>query len=249
MPIIQNGTELKRMYLPGTSGNPEIGQAYMWNGSGWDLVFEAFEPYEFFSDFNNIGTGRLTVIDPNNWLDVPSGSVYPVVSTAVAGAIRAANVTADGIYTTTGAHKTPCRSDNFEVTVTLAEAWTAYTSAIVVGSNAAMTDMTFLQMTTDTNAKGLFTMKAGTVATSVAHSGSGASGDQFTLRKTVVGNSAVYAGFKNGVQFVEHVDPAGNLPVTSEAHRYAGFVFTFRRAFFTNYYSVAFTDFRVRDLP
>lgn len=226
-------------------GAEEIDKAYVWNGTGWDVVFESFTPYDFYTSFD-LPAGRLITVDPNNWYDSPASSIVPTVQAG--GSVRTNSTGTDGTYSTWCVHSTPANSDNFEVEIRLAEGWNGYVSGLLVGSNAAMTQYGLLQFTTASGGQGVFMAKDGAYPASTTYSGiSGASNDIFTLRKTVANNVATYRGFKNGVQFVQHVDN-GVLPAAAASHRYGGMLFTFRRAFFTNYFSAAFADFRIRDI-
>lgn len=227
-------------------GAEEIDKAYVWNGTGWDLVFESFVPYEFYTNFDSLSAGRLITVQPNTWYDSPANSIVPTVQSG--GTVRTNSTTTDGTYSTWCVHSTPANSDNFEVEVRMAEGWNGWVSGLLVGSNQAMTDFALLQFTTASGGQAAFVSQNLGFQGSTSYSGvTGASNDLFTFRKTVVSGVATYRGFKNGVQFVQHVD-TGVLPANSAAHRYGGMCFTFRRATFTNAFSPAFTDFRIRDI-
>lgn len=248
MPIFQNNTEIKQMILPqvGGSGGDEIDKAYMWNGSGWDLVFEAFQPYSFYHNFDGLPTGRLTTSDYGKWLDSPAGSVYPYVS---GGMVRTNSTGTDGTYSTWCIHSTPTRSDNFEVTITMDSGANNLSCGIIVGSEVTMRDFAMVQFNSDAAAKGIFLFKNEAAAASHAYGSETApAGAVMTLRKTVVNGVGHYTLLKNGVEVSTYADTGGVLPASSEGHRYGGMMFSFRRSAFQNYYSAGFTDFRVTDL-
>jgi len=252
MPIFQNGTEIKQMILPqiGGSGGDEIDKAYMWNGQGWDLVFESFTPYSFYHNFDGLPTGRLITSDYGKWLDSPAPSNdTPVVPYATGGIVRASSTGQDGFFSTWCIHSTPTNSDNFEVSITMDTGANAYSCGVIVGSEVTMKDFAMVQFSSEANAKGIFLFKNASAAASHAYGSETApAGAVMTLRKTVANDVATYTFLKNGNVVSSYTDTAKVLPASSAGHRYAGMMFTFRRNFFTNYYSAGFTDFRVTDI-
>lgn len=227
----------------------KLKEVWIWDTatSSFKKIFSGVNKYEFYTNFDSLSAGRLITVDSGNWYDSPAGSIVPTV--VAGGTVRTNTTGTDGTYSTWCVHSTPANSDNFEVEIRMAEGWNGYVSGLLVGSNAAMTQFGMLQLTTATGGQGIFIGKDGAYPASSGYSGvSGASNDIFTLRKTVSGGVGTYTGFKNGVQFAQLVDSTPHLPGSASTHRYGGMVFTFRRSFFNNYFSAAFTDFRIKDL-